>query len=288
MGTTAETAKTPSDSTALQETKTAGGRLAEAEKLRIVYVPDAHKFILDEFLIYIRRPINDPEIELLRGNYQKLKEQTSLPEKVGVVTYPDVIKSASKANLTQLEQNCEIKVKTTHLPLEILERVLSIKDELEKDPDNLLMQQYAFREISALLGAESTLFDDKGVSSKHKWILHMASSIPSAKLTVQTLSKLSDALKQEGRPEEFDIVDKLAYELLQSFPSWEDLRQLQEFMKKRFATNKVSREFPLHFEPQGRFTPMLYEVSLWLKEQKWLKDTTSFWKCLGVVIKQKA
>jgi hypothetical protein len=227
------------------------------EKTKVVYVPDAHKFILGEFFMY-DRPIGDPALNSLRKNYAELRQRVNLPEKVGVVTYSGIIKRECQRHLAELEPD-ESKRHTAHyIPLEALERMLKIREELNADSKNSLTREYAYRMLSVLASNSLILLDkDRPQQAGH---LMTACGIPHAMQARDILIDVQMAMKDKMPGSETSIQE--AIDNMNSMTSWQGIEQLHSLINARFALNKVSREFPLHFQPRGWMLPALYEVSL--------------------------
>jgi len=241
---------------------------AQTEKPRIIYVPDAHNFIFGDFPFTTGRHIQNPETQALKRNYERLRRQVDLPERVGVITYLSMIKAKSQNDRSEMEHNCEMKLQTTYLPLEVLRQMFKVKEELEKDPDDLLMHEYFYRSMMALI-SYGHIGMDRRTTSKQNYTLMLISSLPKVRGAGALTVKVSDILEKSAADTANAKLTRQAAEnvelmrqTLRKFPSWSTMEELGACIDARFAANKVSEGFPLHFQPQGWFSPMLYEVSL--------------------------
>lgn len=230
------------------------------EKTKVVYVRDAHRFILDEFLMF-DRSVGDPAVDSLRKNYAELRQKVNLPEMVGVVTYSSIIRRECDRYLAELEPEENKRTTAHYIPLEALERMLMIKGELEVDGKNSLTREYAYRMLGAL-ALNSLILLERNKPQQAAYLM-AASNIPHALYAIEILADMHRTFKESGNdlPAAEHIFQE-ARRVMDSMASWQGIEELHSIIKTRFALNRVSREFPLRFQPQGWIPPALYSVSL--------------------------
>jgi len=225
-----------------------------AEKLQIIYTSETDDFRLSDFELFIsHRHSNDPLLQKLRDNYQRLRHSfLNLPNKVGVVTYPDCFKRDSREFLDEIEGHT-----STYQPLELMDRALKLKNE---DMDNPIARQYVDRALSVIISHPALCMDPE-IRNRAKF--YFLTAIGSSQMVLAALRKPLNGSQITESTEYIQRELKEAERAIkEAYPGFEELDDMNAFILERFQRNRVSRNFPLYFLPKDGGLTNFYSVSL--------------------------
>jgi len=218
--------------------------------LRIIYAPETDNFRLGDVDMYGDRYVGDSLLGKLRKNYGALKEAfKELPSKVGVVTYPFLLKNESHKMFGKIENPS-----THYMPLAILKKILDFEESL--DLDNPLAVEHFYRATNLLISNPACL------DLRARKEVCGSMTIPAAE---KAKAKLRDASKRyldAGNQEISKGLNEVLKIFNEIYPTFEDLERVYKEVQKNFDRNKVSANFPLYFLPTDFFLPSLFSVSL--------------------------
>ncbi|MEK6893385.1 MAG: hypothetical protein AABX07_04225 [Nanoarchaeota archaeon] len=227
------------------------------EQVRIIYVPETEGFRLQDYQIGCEHNSDDKSVKDIRLKYKGLSEKVVLPKKVGVITFDYIFKRKFKKEWEELPEVYGINPKTRYLPLEVINKMLSLRDEdLTQDP---LMKEYGNRMLMALAGNPALGLDER-LSNDEKAKIILAPIIPDMQQIADFMLRVFKA--SEGKLPETREWREDFQETMTHFPTWKDIEKLQGIYQKRFEANRVSAGFPLIYHAPKTFPPYLYEVSL--------------------------
>jgi len=222
------------------------------EKIRIIYVNNADEFRLGDADMFGEKYIDDPAVEKLRRNHAVLKQKfSSVPSKIGVVTFPYMIKQWCKEEVQNIENST-----TSYVPLDILRKVLDLKDKNFEDP---LTIEYFYRLTSSLFSHASIGLDSE---LRTKREVMVGSSMLHIRKLKKDLEKVIKTAREKFGEEKIAQGLRKIYDLIgEVFPTFEDLERVYQTVKERFEANKVSIDFPLYYLPRDSCPPFLFFVS---------------------------
>lgn len=231
--------------------------------LRIIYTPDASKFCLQEHetLFPEGRYLNNPRSVSLREHYGTLRKAfPDLEDRVGVVTYSDIKKAASKIGSFEIEGG-----HSTFFPLDILEQAVELKSE---DQNNPVAMEYAYRQLGYLF-SHSCFGTKPGMTRYLAWL----SLIPHGRQAVakgKEIAKMfedrmaADPSFLESLGEQRKLIPQLS-DVMNRLAEVYDFRQIEAFhdrYRRDFESNKVSRTFPLTYIDSEFIVPDIGSVDL--------------------------
>lgn len=222
--------------------------------LQIIYTPETNPYKLMDFqTCKLNRHPGDPQLEALRSTYQRLKLSVpNLPNKVGIVTYPDEFNDASRKLLEEIE-----KPQSTYQPLELLDKALKLKDE---DLTNPIAREYVDRALCVLI-EHPALVMSPGIRSRKKFFT--LSALASSQKIASMLRELDKQVVEKTSESSYhQIIDTALGEISRAYADFRDVEDMHAYVLERFNANKVSRNFPLYFLPEDYQLPFIYSVSL--------------------------
>lgn len=225
--------------------------------IHIVYTEETSHFKMHIPLEGPGEQITNPDAERLRSSYLQLREVVpGLPQRVGVVTYDNAFKRLSREELKERREDDSIAHVTSYGPLDILEAALSLRGE---DVSSHVTMQYVSRTLECLIMYGSIGLDHT-LPSKARGHWTLASISPVAvhvASEVERVASIVDQTKLRGRAPNLHELSEM---VRATYPSWEDLQKIHDYLLARFEANRVSREFPLNFMPPGNVSTALYTV----------------------------
>ncbi len=230
------------------------------EPLQVIYTPKVSDYMLLSVPgIVGKKHLQDPELVTLEERYTKVsKHLPELPNKVGVITYPSMMKAyfASERAAIIGFPSFEGKTLSYYPALDLLENLLEFSKE---DVDDHLARFYGYRNISLLTSSPFLGYNSLPGHMQKQTIL--AAMIPDKDRATKDLRD-ADAKFGNSLVESVSFA-KLASEFDKIYGTWEDMEKVAEFVKEKFERNKVSRNFPLYAVPPNEFTfPEFYTVNL--------------------------